>query len=96
MTAEISAGVGDSHFTSEKVSFITDEIIVQRYVEIEGELQRVIAIIKMRGSDHSHEFRTYQVTANGVVVGGTLKGYDGIITGVPTLRAKPTKAKRGK
>jgi circadian clock protein KaiC len=96
MTAEISDGVGDSHFTSEKVSFITDEIIVQRYVEIEGELQRVMAVIKMRGSDHSHEFRTYEVTAGGVVVGGTLKEYDGIVTGVPTLRANLTKAKRGK
>jgi circadian clock protein KaiC len=96
MTAEISEGVGDSRFTSEKVSFITDEIIVQRYVEMEGELRRVMAVIKMRGSDHSHEFRLYDVTATGVVVGGTLKEYDGIITGVPTLRAKPTKAKRRK
>jgi circadian clock protein KaiC len=53
-----------------------------------------MAVIKMRGSDHSHEFRTYEVTAKGVVVGGPLTEYDGIITGVPTLRAKPTRAKR--
>ena len=96
MTAEVSDGFPDARFTSEKVSFITDEIIVQRYVEIEGELRRVMAVIKMRGSDHSHEFRTYEVTANGVVVGGPLTEYDGIITGVPTLRAKPTRAKRSK
>jgi circadian clock protein KaiC len=54
----------------------------------------VMAVIKVRGSDHSHEFRTYEITANGVVVGGALKEYDGIITGVPTLRAKPSGAKR--
>jgi circadian clock protein KaiC len=94
MTAEVSEAFREARFTSENVSFITDEIIVQRYVEIEGELGRVMAIIKMRGSEHSHEFRRYEVTPKGVVVGGPLKDYDGIITGVPTLRAKPGKAKR--
>jgi circadian clock protein KaiC len=94
MTAEVPEGFADARFTSEKVSFITDEIIVQRYVEIEGELLRVMAVIKVRGSDHSHEFRTYEITPNGIVVGGALKEYDGIITGVPTLRAKPTRARR--
>ena len=96
MTAEVSEAFSEARFTTEKVSFITDEIIVQRYVEMEGELRRVMAVIKMRGSDHSHEFRLYDVTAKGVVMGGTLTNYDGIITGVPTLRAKPAKAKRGK
>jgi len=94
MTAEVVEGFSDVRFTTEKVSFITDEIIIQRYVEIEGELRRVMAVIKMRGSDHSHEFRSYEVTANGVVVGGPLTEYDAIITGVPTLRAKPAAAQR--
>jgi circadian clock protein KaiC len=96
MTAEVSEAFSEARFTTEKVSFITDEIIVQRYVELKGELKRVMAVIKMRGSDHSHEFRMYEVTAKGVVVRGPLTEYDGIITGVPTLRAKPTRAKRSK
>jgi circadian clock protein KaiC len=96
MTAEVSEAFSEARFTTEKVSFITDEIIVQRYIELEGELRRVMAVIKMRGSDHSHEFRTYEVTAKGVFVGGPLKEYDGIITGVPTLRGKPVGAKRKK
>ncbi len=94
MTAEVSEAFREARFTSENVSFITDEIIVQRYVEIEGSLGRVMAVIKMRGSEHSHEFKSYEVTSKGVMVGGSLKEYDGIITGVPTLRAKPAKAKR--
>ena len=94
MTAEVSEAFSEARFTTEKVSFITDEIIVQRYIEMEGELGRVMAVIKMRGSEHSHEFRTYEVTAKGVVVGGPLTEYDGIITGVPKLRAKePSKPK---
>jgi len=93
MTAEVSEAFREARFTSENVSFITDEIFVQRYVEIKGALARVMAVIKMRGSEHSHEFRRYEVTPTGVVVGDTLKDYDGIITGVPTLRAKPKKAR---
>ncbi len=96
MTAEVSEAFSEARFTTEKVSFITDEIIVQRYIEVEGELRRVIAVIKMRGSEHTHEFRTYEVTAKGIVVGGSLKEYDGIITGVPTLRAKPARKTRSK
>jgi circadian clock protein KaiC len=96
MTAEVSEAFSEARFTTEKVSFITDEIIVQRYVELKGELKRVMAVIKMRGSDHSHQFRLYEVTAKGVVVGGPLTEYDGIITGVPTLRAKSARAKQSK
>lgn len=93
MTAEVVEGFSDVRFTTEKVSFITDEIIIQRYVEIEGELKRVIAVIKMRGSKHSHELRMYEVTPKGVVVGEALKEYDCIITGNPFLRVAPVDAR---
>ncbi len=96
MTAEVSEAFSEARFTTEKVSFITDEIIVQRYIEMEGELRRVMAVIKMRGSDHTHEFRMYEVTAKGVVIGGPLTEYDGIITGVPTLRAKAPTSRKSK
>jgi circadian clock protein KaiC len=95
-TAEVSEAFSEARFTTEKVSFITDEIIIQRYIEMKGELRRVMAVIKMRGSDHSHEFRMYEVTAKGVVVGGSLTEYDGIITGVPALRAKALASRKGK
>ncbi len=89
MTVETTGVHMDMGFTTEKVSFITDDIIVQRFVEIAGELRRVLAVVKMRGSEHSHEFRTFEVTAKGAVIGEPLKGYHGIITGVPDLRFVP-------
>jgi hypothetical protein len=45
-----------------------------------------MAVIKMRGSDHSHELRTYEITPKGITVGPGLTEYDGIMTGVPALR----------
>ena len=91
MTAEIVDGFSFGRFTSEKVSFLTDEIIIQRYVELEGQLRRVMAVVKMRGSDHSRDFFLYDLTADGVVVGATLQDYHGIITGVPTHREESAK-----
>jgi circadian clock protein KaiC len=88
MTAEIVGGYPEVHYTTEKVSFITDDIIVQRFVEIGGELKRVLTVVKMRGSDHSFEFRTYDISGAGAFIGGPLRNYRGIITGVPDLQMR--------
>jgi circadian clock protein KaiC len=84
MTAEVIEPFPGGQFTSERVSFVTDDIIVQRYVEIEGHLKKVVAVVKMRGSAHATDFRAYDLTATGAVLGESLSGYDGVTTGVPT------------
>ena len=45
----------------------------------------------MRGSAHSREFRTYEITATGVQLRESLREYDSIITGMPKrqLRIPP-------
>ncbi len=74
--------------TGHQVSFLTDDILSQRYVEIEGELKKALVVVKMRGSNHSREFRTYEITATGVQLRETLRDYDGIITGMPTRQLR--------
>ena len=88
MTSETTGGYPDVHFTTDRVSFITDDIIVQRMVEIDGALRRVLAVHKMRGSTHSPDFRTYEIGASGAVVGGPLRNYQGILTGIPELQMR--------
>ena len=85
MTAEVAPADTNSAFTTDRVSFITDDIIVQRYVEIDGHLRTVLVVSKMRGSGHTREFRRYELTAQGAVIGEPLPGYQGITTGVPIL-----------
>jgi circadian clock protein KaiC len=80
----VSAETG---FTGERVSFITDDIIVQSYAEIDGVMEKVLSIIKMRRSAHSAEFRRYRITAHGAAVGEPLVGYDNILSGMPVRRA---------
>jgi circadian clock protein KaiC len=86
MILEALAMSPDVGFTGERVSFITDDIIVQRYAEINGVLEKVLAVVKMRRSRHSPEFRRYQITATGAAVGEPLLGYHGILTGMPERR----------
>ena len=84
-------GNAGMQLTGHQVSFLTDDIISQRFVEIEGELRRAMVVVKMRGSNHSREFRTYEISATDVHLRESLRDYDGIITGMPTrqLRIPP-------
>lgn len=86
MTVEVIESYTDLRFSPHAVSFLTDDIILQRYVEMEGQLRKVLTVVKMRSSAHSKDWRAYEVTSQGIVVGEMLKEYRGIITGVPQLR----------
>jgi len=83
MVQEAVATSADLSFTGERVSFLTDDILVQRYVEIDGLLQKVLSVVKMRRSAHSEGFWRYQVTQTGAVIGEPLVGFHGILGGSP-------------
>ena len=86
MTVEVIENYNELRFTPHIISFLTHDIILQRYIEIEGQLRRMMTVIKTRGRKHSNDLRAYQVTAEGLVVGEVLKQYRGLITSVPRLR----------
>ena len=70
-------------FSTYSISFLTDDIIRLRYVEIDGQLRKVMIVVKMRRGDHSRDIREYDITAKGIVMGERLMGYDHLITGIP-------------
>ncbi len=80
-TEDTFTGFTFSHYT---ISFLTDDIIRLRYVEIDGQLRKVMVIIKMRGGNHSKDIREYVITNKGVVViRPRSTDYDGLTTGIP-------------
>jgi RecA-superfamily ATPases implicated in signal transduction len=87
-TVEVLESRDVFRLTGYQISFLTDDIISQRYVEIEGELRKALAVVKMRGSRHSMEFRAYDITATGVLMRESLRDYDAISTGVPTRQLR--------
>jgi circadian clock protein KaiC len=57
MTAELEDSYVDLRFSSHRTAFLTDAIIMQRYIELKGRLQRIMVVVKARGSDHSKDLR---------------------------------------
>jgi circadian clock protein KaiC len=85
-TVELEDSFVDLPFSphGQGVAFLTDAIILQRYLEIDGQLRRAVSVVKVRGSDHSKDFREYQITGKGAfVVGARLSMYRSLLTGSP-------------
>jgi len=85
MTSELEDRYTDLRFSPFGSAFLADAIIVQRYVELEGQFKRVISVVKVRGSEHSKDIRFFKITDEGIVIGETLSEYDGIMTGRPKV-----------
>ena len=85
MTAELEDSYMDLRFSPHGTAFLTDAIIMQRYIELKGQLQRIMAVVKVRGSAHSKDLRAFEITEQGIVMGETLGGYEGLLTGSPEL-----------
>lgn len=83
MTAELEDSYSDLRFSPHGTAFLTDCIIMQRYIELRGQLQRMMAVVKVRGSAHSKDLRAFEITDAGIVVGDGLAGYEGLLTGSP-------------
>jgi circadian clock protein KaiC len=79
--------LGTSMTTSVDASYIADNVIMLRYFEAEGEVRQAISVFKKRGSAHERTIRGFGIGPGGISVGPTLKGFHGILTGVPTYGA---------
>ena len=84
-TMEVTQGQDQLRFTPNVISFLADDLISLHYVEVDRALKKVVAVVKMRGSQHSKAYREYEITETGFVVRGDLDGYTGRISGAATL-----------
>jgi circadian clock protein KaiC len=86
MTSELEDRYDDLRFSPYGTAFLTDAIIVQRYIEVDSQLQRVLAVVKLRASMHSSELRLFHINADGIQIGHMLPSHEGLLGGRPTLR----------
>ena len=82
-TVEVAESFIELALSTYSISFLSDDIIRLRYVEIDGQLRKVLMVIKMRAGDHSKDIREYEVASDGLRIGARLSGYHRLITGVP-------------
>jgi circadian clock protein KaiC len=89
LTSELEDRYTDLRFSPYGTAFMTDAIVVQRYIEVESRLRRVTAVVKVRGSAHSDELREYTITDAGIVLGSMLRDQEGLLGGRPTKKGPP-------
>lgn len=89
MTAELEDRYTDLRFSSYGNAFLADAIIVQRYTEITGQIQRVLSVVKVRGSAHSKDIRLFDIVEDDIQIGTEPIGQQGILTGNPTSIMPP-------
>jgi len=89
-TVEVDESFTEFPFSTYSISFLTDDIIRLRYVSIDGQLRKIMVVIKMRGGNHAKDIREYEITSQGVVIlGKRLINYQGLISGIP-VHSVPT------
>jgi circadian clock protein KaiC len=86
MTSELEDRYTDLRFSPYGAAFLTDAIIVQRYIEIDSRLERVMAVVKVRASGHSNELRLYSIGDDGIRLGEMLTEQEGLLGGRPTRK----------
>jgi len=83
-TVEIEDNFTSLNLSNFTVSFLADDIVRLRYVSINGQLRKMLLVVKMRRSPHSIDMCEYQITSKGVVIGEPLRGYRALTSGIPS------------
>jgi circadian clock protein KaiC len=68
------------------LSFLFQNVVLLRYVELGAELRRALNILKMRDSDHAKGVMQFEIDEQGVKILGKLEGVTGVL-GWSALRA---------
>ncbi|MFN0019950.1 MAG: RAD55 family ATPase [Pirellulaceae bacterium] len=82
-TVEVEENFTSMGLSNFAISFLAEDIVRLRYVSINGQLRKMLIVVKMRGSEHSIDMWEYTITPRGVIMGEPLRGYRGLTTGIP-------------
>ena len=87
---------GDFSLTEIGLSYLADNLIFLRYLELNGELRKAIGVLKKRISDFERTLREFKITKYGIKVGEPLTHLRGILSGIPTAIDESNKSKKPK
>lgn len=83
LTDEMPNITGEFQVTGHEQSYLADNIVFMRYLELDGEIRRAIGVLKMRTGPFERRLREFDITAYGVKVGTPLTMLRGILSGTP-------------
>lgn len=80
---EVDSVTGDFRVTENGISYLADNVVFLRYLEIDGKLKKAIGVLKKRLSDYEKTLRELEITRYGIKIGRPLTGLRGILRGTP-------------
>jgi circadian clock protein KaiC len=87
ITDEANRLTGIPEATSTNTSYVADNIVFLSYVEVDGELDRAIGVVKKRLGDFDSRFHRFSIeSGEGLVVEGPFDNVRGIMEGSSTRR----------
>ena len=72
LTLNSSTLIGGASQSEGEIATMSDGLILLRYAEVEGRVQRALTLLKLRGTGHDHDVRQYTITDKGLIVGQPL------------------------
>ncbi|MGB9957599.1 ATPase domain-containing protein [Haloferax prahovense] len=84
LTEETQQVTGAFHASDNHVSYLADNILFIRYIEVRGEIHKAVGVLKKRFGGFEPTLRAFEIGSNGIVVGEPLDELRGILTGTPT------------
>ena len=73
----------DLSVTDYGVSYLADNILLLRYVEMGSEIRRTMGVLKKRMGDFEKTLREFTISDQGLQLGEPLAGMQGLLTGLP-------------
>ena len=80
---EIDTVTGEFQATEAGISYLADNIVFLRHLELAGEMRKAIGVLKKRTSDFERMLREFQITEHGLKVGEPLNELSGVLSGSP-------------
>ncbi len=68
-----------------EISYLADAVVLLRYFEVSGGVRQAVSVVKKRTGDHERTIREARVQRGGLFVGGPLREFHGVLTGVPSF-----------
>jgi len=78
---DLTPSGGDLELTREEISSLMDTWLLLRDIELNGERNRGLFVLKSRGMAHSNQIREFLLTEQGVDLLDVYVGADGVLTG---------------
>jgi circadian clock protein KaiC len=65
------------------MSYLADAVVVMRYFEASGHLEKAVSVLKKRSGPHENTIRSISFGSNGIQVGEALVNLHGVLSGIP-------------